>query len=123
MRATPYGYVLSLDERLGPLLLVIIIQTGKPWRNVCKERTAHKMKKNLLMHAVGAGFIACAFFSHGQTNLVVPAGLETHEANGASSSLSERLRLQEVYGAADFPANVIRITGLRLRPSVDFGTG
>jgi hypothetical protein len=54
---------------------------------------------------------------------VVPAGLDSREGNGGSSSLSERLRLQEVYRASDFPMNVIRITELRFRPSVDFGTG
>ena len=56
--------------------------------------------------------------------LVVPSGLESREGDSASGILTDQqLRLQEVYAASQFPTGTLLISQLRLRPSVDFGTG
>jgi len=58
-----------------------------------------------------------------RSGLVIPAGLQSREGVGGSGSLTEQLRIQEVYGGSQFPAGNLYITELRFRPSADFGTG
>jgi predicted aconitase with swiveling domain len=58
-----------------------------------------------------------------RSGLVIPAGLQNREGAGGSGTLTEQVRLQEVYGGLQFPAGNLYITELRFRPSVDFGTG
>jgi enediyne biosynthesis protein E4 len=51
--------------------------------------------------------------------LVIPAGLQGNDGNGYSGTLREpQLRLQAVYGAANFPAGNLTITELRFRRDI-----
>ncbi len=53
--------------------------------------------------------------------LVVPTASRTNDGGSGSGLLRTRSRHQIVYGASQFPSEIIKITELRLRPSAQFG--
>lgn len=55
-------------------------------------------------------------------SLAVPAVFANVEAGGGTSVLRDAIRLQEVYGAGQFPTNPIVIRQIRWRPSAIFGS-